>query len=89
MKHKRRILKVEGFRTSTRTRVDNASLLRIKGNWLTRLGFPHGTSVELTALGPGWLDVRVIGAALPPSLPTEPEGCGMDAEARARLGVRL
>jgi len=40
-------------------------LIRIKGRWLSRLGFPPGSAVELTAVSPGVLEIRLCA---PPQL---------------------
>ena len=45
-----------------------ASTIRLKGQWLRSLGFPPGAKVELTAISPGVLEIRLCGVA-----PTCPE----------------
>jgi len=41
------------------------SMIRIKGQWLTRAGFPPGASVELTVCSPGVIELRLCA---PPQL---------------------
>jgi Fe2+ transport system protein FeoA len=52
-----RRIKVESFQYDYNT--PSKSLLRIKGRWLTALGFTPGSSVELTAVSPGVLEIRL------------------------------
>lgn len=40
-----------------------ASTIRLKGHWLRKLGFAPGASVELTAISPGVLEIRLCGVA--------------------------
>jgi len=35
--------------------------IRLKGQWLRQLGFEPGRSVELTAISPGVLEIRLCG----------------------------
>ena len=37
------------------------SMIRLKGQWLRRLGFPPGAAVELLAVSPGVLEIRLCG----------------------------
>ena len=39
-----------------------ASTIRLKGQWLRRLGFEPGAAVELTAVSPGVLEIRLLAA---------------------------
>lgn len=41
------------------------SMLRIKGAWLTKAGFPPRSSVELTVCSPGVIEIRLCA---PPQL---------------------
>ena len=56
----KRKLKVEEFnpRGNYRT-VGTASTLRLKGKWLQQAGFPAGATVELTAISPGVIEIRI------------------------------
>ena len=40
-----------------------ASTIRLKGQWLRKLGFAPGASVELAAISPGVLEIRLCGVA--------------------------
>ena len=42
-----------------------SSMIRIKGQWLTKAGFPPGASVELTVCSPGVIELRLCA---PPQL---------------------
>jgi hypothetical protein len=64
-----RKLKVEAFRPVAR---ENGSTIRLKGQWLKRLGFAPGSSVELTAVGPGVLEIRLCSPASQLSAPLPP-----------------
>lgn len=56
----KRKLKVESMGDSTRKYKHAAPVtIRLKGQWLRRLGFEPGQSVELTAICPGVLEIRL------------------------------
>lgn len=40
-------------------RRDPGSEIQIRGKWLTRAGFPPGTSVLLTVISPGVVEIRL------------------------------
>ena len=42
---------------------DSGSTIRVKGKWLKRLGFHPKAYVELTAISPGVLEIRLCGVA--------------------------
>ena len=49
-------------------RVANRPLrIRLRGQWLRRLGFAPGQKVEITVFGPGVLEVRLLSISPPPS----------------------
>jgi hypothetical protein len=56
-----RKLKVEYFNPTGKLRLNPASIIRLKGQWLSRLGFGSGQYVELTAIPPGVLEIRLCG----------------------------
>ena len=64
----KRKLTVEGFNSGAKYKAPEASTIRLKGQWLRKLGFPAGAKVELTAISPGVLEIRLCGVA-----PTCPE----------------
>jgi len=37
----------------------SSSMIRIKGQWLAKAGFPPGASVELTVCSPGVIELRL------------------------------
>lgn len=43
----------------------DGSTIRLKGQWLRRLGFEPGLTVELTAVSPGVLEIRLCGTPAP------------------------
>jgi len=65
----KRKLKVEEFNPHGDYRkTGSASMIRIKGRWLQRLGFPAGSSVELTAISPGVLEIRLYPINIQPKI---------------------
>jgi hypothetical protein len=38
-------------------------MVRLKGKWLQRAGFPAGSHVQINVYAPGCLDIRLIGGA--------------------------
>lgn len=97
---KTRKLTVEPHGDPVREKKEAGSMIRLKGRWLRRLGFPPGASVELTAVSPGVLEIRLC---VPPRADEQfttvvaalTEVCREDAQARAvdlreaRVSVRL
>lgn len=57
---KTRKLKIESSADATRKyRTCKPSVIRLKGQWLAQAGFPPGQSVELTAISPGVIEIRL------------------------------
>jgi hypothetical protein len=50
---------VQPYDHQSRRRRDPGSEIRIRGQWLTRAGFPPGTSVLLTVISPGVVEIRL------------------------------
>jgi hypothetical protein len=57
----KRKLTVEDFKADYAARP--ASILRLKGQWLRAAGFHPGATVELAAISPGVIEIRVCGPA--------------------------
>lgn len=84
----KRKLTVENFAADYRSKP--ASIIRLKGNWLAQAGFHPGATVELCAISPGVIEIRVCGPAsltresfsvmgpkrCASTAATEPDGCG-------------
>jgi hypothetical protein len=62
---RRRTLKVESFNDGAKYQAPSASIIRLKGQWLHKLGFDAGLSVELNAISPGVLEIRLCGRPAP------------------------
>lgn len=60
-----RRLAVEQFSDGAQFKAPIASLIRLKGQWLTKLGFPPGQQVELKAVSRGVLEIRLCGTPEP------------------------
>ena len=58
MKTPNRILTIESFNPKLRNSSD-ASLLRLKGNWLKQAGFLSGEQVTVSNPSPGIIELRV------------------------------
>jgi hypothetical protein len=61
----KRTLKVEPFNPAAKYHPAPASTIRLKGQWLHKLGFDAGQSVELTAISPGVLEIRLCDSPAP------------------------
>ena len=62
----KRKLKIESMGDSARKyRHAPPVTIRLKGQWLRMLGFEAGKSVELTAISPGVLEIRLCGTRSP------------------------
>jgi hypothetical protein len=57
----KRKLKIEDFRADYRAKP--ASIIRLKGQWLRAAGFHPGATIELHAISPGVIEIRVCGPA--------------------------
>ncbi len=60
----KRKLTVESFNPSGAFRPKHATIIRLKGQWLHRLGFTAGNQIEVREVAPNCLQLSIVGGAL-------------------------